>query len=163
MGFYLACKKLRELTDDFLPTITAREYISIFSRSATERTKQASDTYGRGGLCLTIPRHGPAFRALSARLQRHPFDPVAHRTLAVVHLDAGHIMTAAKHLEVALWLLTRAAATETSLIGTLRIHWEAAAVRLLLLLAYSNLGWRESAHRLALEDLVPPGRVGRHP
>ena len=154
MGYFVP-HRIGDLAD--APTVTPREYAGALY-SAIERVVQNAPrecaAYERGIALLVAGRPNAAARAFASFVRRCPEDPVGHRMLGHAHLGAGHVVAGLGHLVIALRILRRDAATRMTLRDGLRLHLEAALVRLLLLPLYGRLGDREAVKQLMLETLT---------
>jgi Flp pilus assembly protein TadD len=160
MGFDFGYKGLREMTDDFAPTVTMREFVVTFAESIEAYMALGSGAYRKGAVYLATGRPTLALSLFSRLVHERPRDPVAHRMLGLSWLQVGHLLMAATHLEIALALARRSLRGDMPLSRTLRLHWEAAADRLLLTAIYSRLKRPEVARYVALECFVA-NREGR--
>ena len=127
------------------PVVTRKEYLDASDRAVDALAHEADrqDTAYRHALeCLAAGRPARAARAFSSLLEQQPRDPALHRMLGISHFRAGNARLAARHLETALILLTRAESPGIPLVRTLGIEVEASVVRLALVAAYERLGHR---------------------
>jgi hypothetical protein len=139
------------------PAVTPREYGSALY-SAIEQVVQNSPrgyaAYERGIALLVAGRPHAATRAFTSFVRLRPEDPVGHRMLGLAHLNAGHFVAGLGHLVIALKILRHDAGTTMTLRDSLRLHLEAALVRLLLLPLCERLGDREAVKRLMFESFT---------
>lgn len=155
MGFYFAHERVRELTDDFSPTITAGEYVSAFvtaTRTFAAPPPVACYRYRQGLLHLMEALPERAARVLSDLIRRHPNHQPTHRLLAVAYLRQGNFEGGLKHLEIALGLLEREAAVRESLYQILLFQCERALLRWMLMALYLKVGRTDAARRLVIDD-----------
>jgi len=132
------------------PVVTRKEYLDASDRAFESLAHEADrrDTAYRHALeYLAAGRPARAARAFSSLLGPRPRDPALHRMLGISHFRAGNARLAARHLETALMLLTRAESPGIPLVRTLRIEVEASVVRLALVAAYERLGHRAGVIR----------------
>lgn len=154
MGYFIPYR-IGDLADE--PAVTPREYVSALYRSIERVVQNASRecaTYERGIALLAAGRPHAAVHAFASFVRLCPEDPVGHRMLGQAHLGAGHFLTGLRHLVIALKILRRDAGTTATLRDGLRLHLEAALVRLLLLPLCGRLGHREAVKQLMLESLT---------
>ena len=156
MGFYFGAEQERGPAEDCSPTFTAREYASQFSGALATCAQHPT----RGCLrCARALRHlaagqpAAAVLVLGGALQQYPQDEHLHRLLGTAHLACGSLRPALKHLEIALSLLRRKAARTVDLRAGLRLHCDAAVIRLMLLGLHTKLDQAPAARFLMLEGL----------
>ena len=130
--------------------VTTREYLNACTHASDALAHEAD---GRGTAyrhaieSLAAGHPARAARSLSSMIRRKPRDPVLHRMLGISYFRSGETRLAARHLEAALLLLTRAERPGIPLVHTLRIELEACLVRLALVAVYDRLGHRAGTVR----------------
>jgi hypothetical protein len=138
------------------PVVTRREYLNAvhlaFDSLSRERRGTACDDVL---VDLVGGRPVRAACVFSSLLERTPDDPTLHRMLGMSYFRAGNARLAARHLEIALRLLTRATTPDISLLRSLRIELEASVVRLALMAAYERLGHRAGVIRCLVAQSRP--------
>lgn len=137
------------------PVVTWKEYLDAvdcaFDALAHEADRRG--TAWRDALeDLVAGRPARAARVFSSWLDLRPHDPALHRMLGISYFRVGNARLAARHLEIALMLLARAARPGIPLVRTFRIEFEASLVRLALVAAYERLGYRAGMVRYLLQN-----------
>jgi hypothetical protein len=141
-----------------LPVVTPREYLEAVDRALDSLSGEPwGAAYEDGLKDLVGGRPVRAACVFSALLERRPGDPTLHRMLGISYLRAADARLGARHLEIALMLLGRAAAAAPgiSLYRSLQIEFEASVVRLALTAAYERLGHRAGMIRCLLTQNHP--------
>ncbi len=154
MGFFFGADAERALGEDLTPTVTAGEYLEAMTnviQELTEAPRGRRHTCRLGFRALAAGLAGRATLVFSAHVRRHPSDEHAYRLLGLAHLTWGNDRLAVKHLEIALGLLRRRAVHAMSLRDRLRLHCEAALLRLVLVSLHSRLGEVQAARWLVRE------------
>ena len=154
MGYFVP-HRIGGLADE--PAVTPREYVSQLYSAIEQVVETAARDYAtyEGGIALLAAgRPHAAAHAFARFVRLCPEDPVGHRMLGVAHLGAGHLVAGLRHLVIALKILRREAVTTRTLRDCLRLHLEAALVRLLLLPLCGRLGHREAVRQLMVESLT---------
>jgi hypothetical protein len=137
--------------EDISPSITAREYVSALAAATDLLGEPGRDSGRPGSHHLGAWLHAPGIADLSERIRRRPGDEDAHRLLGLSHLAADRVRPAVKHLEIALRLARRDARGALGMTEALRLHCEAARLRLVLLRLYMKVGDVRRARALARE------------
>ncbi len=138
------------------PVVTRREYLNAVYRALDSLSHERRGTAYNAALEDLVG--GRAVRAacvFSSLLERRPDGPTLYRMLGISYFRAGNARLAARHLEIALMLLTRAATPGISLLRSLRIEFEASVVRLALMAAYERLGHRAGVIRCLVAQSQP--------
>lgn len=156
MGCYLGSEPGQRWAVDLGPTITPAEYVSEFShvlRAVTVGPEQdcTGDPLGGPSPASGLPE--PAVHVFARIVRTQPNDPGAHRLLGIAHLCQGNLKAAAKHFETALAILRREAASGATLRGAIRVQYETAHVRLVLVPLNLRLGRRHAARTPVAEAL----------
>ena len=152
MGFHFP-RAGRTAWGDLSASITWCEYMSALS-AATDPGDQGhgqKHTVTAGLPYLGVGPNETAVTALSEQVRRRPEDESAHRLLGLTQLARGRIGSAAKHLEIALRLVSHHARRAVGLTDALRLQCEAATLRLMLIRLYMRLGNVARARSLARE------------
>ena len=150
MGYFLG----RSLPTS--PVVTQREYLNAVHGALDSVSHQGRGTVYDASLeDLVGGRPVRAACVFSSLLERRPDDPTVHRMLGISYFHAGNARFAARHLEIALMLLTRATTPGISLFRSLRIEFEASIVRLALMAAYERLGDRAGVIRCLVAQSRP--------
>lgn len=154
MGFYLGSELDRGLTEELGPTITLGEYASTFFwviRIFGTGPEQHWARYRPGCQYLSAGLPGRAVGFFSELVARQPRDQPAHRLLGMAHLCQGNLTVGAKHLGITLELLRHELDGGTTFDNALRIHYEAALLRVALIPLYMRLGRTHEARLLVTE------------
>lgn len=138
------------------PVVTRREYLNAVRWALDSLSYQRRGAADDAALeDLVGGRPVRAACVFSSLLERRPDDPTVHRMLGISYFHAGNARFAARHLEIALMLLTRTATPGLSLFRSLRIEFEASVVRLALMAAYERLGDRAGVIRCLVAQSHP--------
>jgi hypothetical protein len=138
------------------PVVTRREYLNAVHRAFDSLSCERRGTaYDAALVDLVGGRAVRAAGVFSSLLERRPDDPTLHRMLGMSYFRAGNGRLGARHLEIALRLLTRATTPDISLLRSLRIEFEASVVRLALMAAYERLGHRAGVIRCLVAQSRP--------
>jgi len=135
-------------------TITAGEYCQVMDdvlRTLRNRPELAQVRYQLPLCCLRMGRFPAAVGFLADVVSRRPDDQVAHWLLAIAHLSQGNPRAAIAHLEVARRLLQEERAVRETLRDCLRMQYEEALMRYLLVHLYPQLGRMEDARAIVTE------------
>jgi hypothetical protein len=154
MGYFVP-HRIGDLADE--PAVTPREYgCALYSalQRVVQNAPRECAAYERGIALLVAGRPNAAARAFASFVRLCPENPVGHRMLGQAYLGAGHFVTGLGHLVIALRILRRDEGTTITLRDGLRLHLEAALVRLLLLPLCGRLGDREAVKQLMFESLT---------
>jgi hypothetical protein len=138
--------------------VTPREYLGAVDRAFDWLSHEPRGAAYEDGLQdLVEGRPVRAACVFSALLERRPGDATLHRMLGISYVRAENARLGARHLEIALMLLGRAAAAAPgiSLVRSLQIELEASVVRLALTAAYERLGHRAGMIRCLLAQHHP--------
>lgn len=100
---------------------------------------------------LRMDRFAEAVEALVHLVRQAPEDRVARRLLGLAYVAQRNLRAATVHLEVAYRLVKRERAVGGTLRHSLRVQYEEALVRYLLVPVYLELGRREDARVLVAE------------
>lgn len=154
MGFYLGLGAGRMPPGGIEGTITAGEYCRVMGdvlRELHDRRGLMRVRYQPAVCFLRMGRSAEAVEALADLVRRAPEDQVARRLLGLAHLAQRNLRAATLHLEVAYRLLKRERTGGGTLRHSLRVQYEEALVRYLLVSLYPQLGRREDARVLVAE------------
>jgi len=154
MGYFVP-HRISDLADG--PTVTPREYVSALYSAidgVIQNAPRQRAPYERGIAFLVTGRPHAATRAFARVVRLCPEDPAGHRMLGLAHLGTGHLVTGFGHLVTALKILRRDARMARPLRDSLRLHLDAALVRLLLLPVCGRLGHRDAVERLMVESFT---------
>jgi hypothetical protein len=88
---------------------------------------------------------------LRTELRRRPEEETIHRLLGLGYLARGQVEPAVRHLEIALGLIGRETQRAAGLTEAVRLQFEAATLRLVLIRLYGRLGNEARARALAQE------------
>ena len=136
--------------------VTRQEYLDAVDCALGSLSRESRGTAYHAALeDLAGGRSLRAACIFSSLLARRPHDPTLHRMVGISYLRAGRAQVAARHLETALMLLTRAATPGLSLLRSLRIEFEACVVRFALMAAYERLGHRAGMIRCLVAQSHP--------
>lgn len=152
MGFYLGMDRLPPGAIE--GTITAGEYCQVMDgvlRTLRDHPELAQVRYQLPLCCLRMGRLPAAVGFLADVVSRRPDDQVAHRLLAIAYLSQGNPRAAVAHLEAARRLLQKERAVSETLRDCLRVQYEEAVMRYLLIPLYLKLGRMEDARALVTE------------
>lgn len=135
-------------------TITAGEYCQVMDdvlRTLRRRPELARIRYQVPLCYLRMGRFPAAVGFLADVVSRRPDDQAAHRLLAIAHLSQGNPRAAVAHLEVARRLLQKEGAVSETLRECIRVQYEQALMRYVLISLYLQLGRMEDARALITE------------
>lgn len=154
MGFYLGFRAGRMPPGEIEGTITPGEYCRVMVdvlRRLQDRPELARTRYQPILAHLRVGWFAAAVESLTDLLRRQPRDQYAHRLLGIAYLSLGNLRVATLHLEVARRLLKRERAASETLRDCLRVQYEEALVRYLLMPLYIRLGRLKDARALVEE------------
>jgi hypothetical protein len=153
MGLYFA-RPRRTIPDEPSASITWHEYMSALSAAADPGASIAAGIIhpdGPARLAVARALDGTEMVRLRTQLRRRPEEETIHRLLGLGYLARGRIELAVRHLEIALGLVGTEMQRAVGLTEAVRLQFEAATLRLVLIRLHGRLGNEARARALARE------------